>query len=74
MPDNQNEPKTAVSKDPPTPNEAGVEPSGYRGNNPSTAGPGETGVRSGTPENQEGHLNPSSPEDSNTTPGSVSSK
>ena len=59
---------------PPTPNQAGVQPSGPHGDNPSTAGPGNTAVRSNTPENSAGHLNPSSPEDSNITPGSVSEK
>ncbi len=51
-----------------------VEPSGPRGDNPSTAGPGETKVQSDTPENKQGHINPSAPEDSNTTPGTVSEK
>lgn len=55
-------------------NKAAVQPSGSRGDNPSTAGPGDTGVRSDTPENRLGHLNPSAPEDSNVTPGSVSQK
>ncbi len=52
-------------------NDAKVEPSGYRGDNPSTAGPGPTGVRSETPENSEGGLNPSAPGDTGTTPGST---
>ena len=52
----------------------GVEPSGYKGSNPATAGPGKTDVQSGTPENKEGHLNPSAPEDSNATPGSTGVK
>jgi hypothetical protein len=51
-----------------------VEPSGYRGDNPATAGPGPAKVDSNTPENESGHLNPSAPEDSNTTPGSTSDK
>ena len=59
-------------KTPPTPGQAAVEPSGYKGDNPSTAGQGQTGVRSGTPENKAGHINPSAPEDSNITPGSDS--
>ncbi len=58
----------------PTPNQAGVEPSGPHGGNPSTAGPGNTAVRSNTPENRAGHLNPSSPEDANITPGSAGEK
>jgi hypothetical protein len=46
----------------------GIQPSGPRGDNPATAGPGPTSVRSETPENARGHLNPS-PEDANATPG-----
>lgn len=45
-----------------------TEASGYRGDNPSTAGPGPTAVTSPTPENKDGQLNPSAPEGSNTTP------
>jgi hypothetical protein len=45
----------------------GVQPSGANGDNPapasSAAGPGKTEVRSNTPENALGHLNPSAPED-----------
>jgi hypothetical protein len=52
----------------------GVEPSGPKGDNPATAGPGPTKVRSSTPENKEGHINPSAPEDANTTPGTVGKK
>jgi len=51
-----------------------TQPSGYRGDNPSTAGPGPTGVHSGTPENAPGHLNPSAPEDANATPGTTAKK
>lgn len=51
-----------------------VEPSGYNGANPSTSGPGNTKVDSNTPENKLGHLNPSAPEDSNTTPGTTMEK
>jgi hypothetical protein len=51
-----------------------VEPSGPKGDNPSTAGPGPTVVKSKTPENALGHINPSSPEDANTTPGSAGKK
>ncbi|WP_213805541.1 hypothetical protein [Granulicella sp. dw_53] len=51
-----------------------AEPSGPRGDNPGTAGPGHTGVDSPTPENAEGHLNPSAPEDANITPGSAAKK
>lgn len=59
---------------PPEADDAAVQPSGPRGDNPATAGPGQTGVRSGTPENAEGHLNPSSAEDINTTPGTPPDK
>lgn len=51
--------------------EARIEPSGYRGDNPSTAGPGNTGVRSSTPENSKGQLDPSAPGNTGTTPGST---
>ena len=47
---------------------AGEEPSGYKGDNPSTAGPGSTHVTSNTPEGAEGELNPSAPEGTNATP------
>ena len=49
------------------------EPSGYNGD-ASTAGPGKTDVKSETPENKEGHLNPSAPEEANVTPGSAGTK
>ena len=48
-----------------------AEPSGYKGDSPGTAGPGKTDVHSNTPENAQGKINPSAPEDSNTTPGST---
>ena len=51
----------------------GIEPSGPRRDNPSTAGSGPTAVRSKTPENSQGHINPS-PEDTNATPGTVAKK
>lgn len=51
----------------------GIEPSGPQGDNPSTAGPGPSDVRSKTPENAAGHINPS-PEDSNATPGTAPEK
>jgi hypothetical protein len=51
-----------------------VEPSGPKGDNPATAGPGPTKVQSGTPENRLGHINPSAPEDANTTPGTTREK
>jgi hypothetical protein len=66
--------QTPPAERPPSPGQAGVEPSGPRGENPATAGPGQTGVRSDTPENKLGHLNPSAPEDSNVTPGSTIEK
>lgn len=59
---------------PESPGQAKKEPSGYTGGDPSTGGPGQTAVRSNTPENSSGHINPSAPEDSNTTPGSGASK
>jgi hypothetical protein len=51
-----------------------TEPSGPRGDNPATAGPGPTGVQSNTPENNLGHINPSAPEDANITPGTIGKK
>ena len=66
--------QTAAPKMPGSPAQAKEEPSGYTGGNPSTAGPGQTAVRSETPENNAGHINPSAPEDSNTTPGSGTPK
>jgi hypothetical protein len=52
----------------------GKEPSGPKGDDPSTAGPGPTEVKSKTPENRLGHINPSAPEDANVTPGSMKDK
>ena len=49
-------------------------PSGPKGDDPSTAGPGQTNVRSETPENKEGHINPSAPNDGNITPGTGGTK
>lgn len=46
-----------------------VEPSGPRGDNPATSGSGDTRVRSSTPENSAGKINPSAPGDTGTTPG-----
>ena len=51
-----------------------VQPSGPRGDNPGTAGPGPTEVQSNTPENRLGHINPSAPEDANITPGTAGEK
>jgi hypothetical protein len=47
-----------------------VQPSGYSGENPATAGQGDTEVRSHTPENREGQINPSSPTHSTEGPSS----
>lgn len=47
-----------------------AEPSGYRGDNPSTAGPGQTHVESNTPDNAQKQLDPSAPGETGTTPGS----
>ena len=52
----------------------GATPSGPKGDNPATAGPGKTDVNSNTPENAKGHINPSAPEDANITPGSMPEK
>ncbi|MEI9981062.1 MAG: hypothetical protein WDN23_19050 [Edaphobacter sp.] len=51
-----------------------VQPSGPKGDNPATAGPGPTNVQSSTPENRLGRINPSAPEDANTTPGTTTEK
>jgi hypothetical protein len=58
--------------------DARAQPSGPKGDNPATAGSGETRVKSetakggssGPAEQAEGQLNPSSPGDTGTTPGS----
>jgi hypothetical protein len=54
--------------------EHAVEPSGPKGDNPATAGPGPTKIQSCTPENRLGRINPSAPEDANTTPGTTREK
>jgi hypothetical protein len=59
--------KTAVEQGP-----SGAEPSGPRGDNPGTAGPGPTGIRSATPENSGGKINPAAPGNTGTTPGTNS--
>lgn len=46
------------------------EPSGYKGDNPSSAGPGSTQVTSNVPEGNKGEINPSAPEGTNITPES----
>lgn len=53
--------------------DSGAQPSGPKGDNPATAGPGKTEVKSDTPENKAGHINPS-PEDVNATPGTLGEK
>jgi len=50
--------------------EAKAQPSGPEGGNPATAGHGETKVTSDVAEKAVGQLNPSSPGDTGTTPGS----
>ena len=65
---------SAPQKTQPSEQKAGVEPSGAKGDNPSTAGPGQTAVHSTTPENALGRLNPSAPEDANVSPGSTTVK
>lgn len=50
-----------------------IEPSGPRRDNPATPGPGPLAVRSSTPENFQGHIDPS-PEDTNATPGTIPKK
>jgi hypothetical protein len=67
----KSKPETATE---PTPEQAVVTPSGSAGDNPSTSGAGHTAVRSNTPENNLGHINPSAPEDANITPGSAGKK
>lgn len=64
---------TPVDSESPDTQRHGIEPSGPRGDNPATAGPGPTSIRSNTPENAEGHLK-TSPEDTNATPGTVPEK
>jgi hypothetical protein len=59
---------------PPANSRHAVQPSGPKGDNPATAGPGPTKVQSNTPENRLGHINPSAPEDANTTPGTANEK
>ncbi len=49
--------------------DAKAQPSGPLGDNPGTAGSGETKVKSKTTENAEGKINPSAPGETGTTPG-----
>lgn len=69
-----NNSQAPADQPPPATSSHAVEPSGPKGDNPGTAGPGPTKVQSNTPENRQGHINPSAPEDSNTTPGTVGEK
>ncbi len=70
-----NKHQPAGTNDTPSPlpgkGEAKADASGYRGNNPGTAGSGETHVQSSTPENAAGQLNPSAPGQTGTTPAST---
>ena len=50
--------------------DAKAQPSGYNGDNPATAGQGETKVNSSTAENADKQVNPSAPGETGTTPGS----
>lgn len=47
--------------------DAKAQPSGPDGQNPATAGSGETHTKSQTPENAEGKINPSAPGETGTT-------
>ena len=51
--------------------DAKAQPSGPKGDNPATSGAGETRVSSEVPEKAAGQINPSSPGDTGTTPGTV---
>jgi hypothetical protein len=74
MPSKVQQRSQASYQEPVTDSNHAIQPSGPKGDNPATAGPGPTSVRSKTPENSLGHLNPSAPEDANTTPGTVGKK
>lgn len=47
--------------------DAAAQPSGPRGDNPATAGSGESKVNSATPENAVGEINPGAPAETGTT-------
>ncbi len=66
--------KAAEDSGQPSAQEVGQTPSGPKGDNPATAGPGKIEGESKTPENATGHINPSAPEDVNVTPGSIDKK
>jgi hypothetical protein len=53
---------------------AAVTPSGPKVDNQATEGAGPSRVDPNPPENRGGHLNPSAPEDANTTPGTTGDK
>jgi hypothetical protein len=63
-----------INQNPAAGSQHAIEPSGPKGDNPATAGPGPTEVQSSTPENRLGRINPSAPEDANTTPGTTREK
>lgn len=70
---NRHQPAQTNDAPSPMPNmkpEAKADPSGYRGNTDSTAGPGHTHVQSATPDNAQQRLDPSAPGETGTTPGS----
>jgi hypothetical protein len=71
---NQQQPKQSTSQHSADDSSHAVQPSGPKGDNPATAGPGPTKVDSNTPENRLGHIDPSAPEDANTTPGTTGEK
>jgi predicted small metal-binding protein len=54
--------------------EARVQPSGYRGDNPATAGPGDvrSDIKSHTPENQQNNVGASAPNDATLESGNLS--
>jgi hypothetical protein len=74
MPAKDQQSQKSSYEQPPTNPQQAIEPSGPKGDNPSTAGPGPTKVQSNTPENRLGRINPSAPEDANTTPGTAGDK
>ena len=49
--------------------DAKAQPSGPKGDNPATAGQGNTKVNDGSAEQAEGSLNPAAPGNTGTTPG-----
>jgi hypothetical protein len=68
---NKNQPpqtNDAPTTMPETKPESKAEPSGYRGNNPSTAGPGQTHVDANVPDKAVQQLNPAAPGNTGTTP------